>query len=229
MIKHEDCWYINACNKANTPHCSDACIRFGQIRYLIQNSRIPEKLSYPAVLEPTMCDLDAFYQLQDIKNSIVEFVDAGNNLYLYSHNWGNGKTSWSLKFMLKYFDRIWPTNGYQVRGLFIPVTEFLVEMKHNITMRDKDVYHLYEQIKSVDLVIWDDIGVTGATAIELESLYALINHRLAAGRSNIYTGNLDDKELAEFLGPRLASRIWNNSTRIELLGEDRRNDFTADN
>ena len=56
MIKHEDCWYINACNKANTAHCSDACIRFGQIRYLIQNSRIPEKLSYPAVLEPTMCD-----------------------------------------------------------------------------------------------------------------------------------------------------------------------------
>lgn len=229
MIKHEDCWYINACNKANTSYCSDACIRFGQIRYLIQNSRIPEKLSYPAVLEPTMCDLDAFYQLQDIKNSIVKFVDAGNNLYLYSHNWGNGKTSWSLKLMLKYFDSIWPTNGYQVRGLFIPVTEFLVEMKHNITLKDKDIYHLYEQIKNVDLVIWDDIGVTGATAIELESLYALINHRLIAGRSNIYTGNLDDKELAEFLGPRLASRIWNNSTRIELLGEDRRNDFTTNN
>lgn len=102
-------------------------------------------------------------------------------------------------------------------------------MKHNITLKDKDIYHLYEQIKNVDLVIWDDIGVTGATAIELESLYALINHRLTAGRSNIYTGNLDDKELAEFLGPRLASRIWNNSTRIELLGEDRRNDFTTDN
>ena len=41
-------------------------------------------------------------------------------------------------------------------------------------------------------------------------------------KSNIYTGNLDYEQLLESVGNRLASRIWNNSIQVEILGTDRR-------
>lgn len=220
-ISFENCWYKEVCNKRTT--CSASCPRFSQMSFLVENSNLPSKLRYPVSLEPAKRDLDKFYQLQDIKDDIVNFVSKGENLYLYSKNFGNGKTTWAAKLMLKYFNEVWPSNGYRIRGLFIPVTEFLVSLKQNITLKDQATYKLYENIRKVDLVIWDDIGVTGASPMELEALYALINHRISAGLSNIFTGNLDGDTMNMALGPRLCSRIWNGTYRIEFRGEDRRN------
>lgn len=223
----EQCWYREVCSLSETSDCSISCIRFSQIKHLIKNSGLPYKLCFPIPLEPVQADMDSFYRLRDIKENIVDFVKEGKNLYIFSNNFGNGKTTWSAKIMLKYFDSIWSQNGYQTRGLFIPVTEFLLDLKQNITLRDCDIYLQYQRIKSVDLVIWDDIGVTGVSPMDLESLYALINHRIQSGLSNIFTGNLTEHEIENTLGPRLKSRIWNASECIELLGEDRRNGFTS--
>ena len=44
--------------------------------------------------------------------------------------------------------------------------------------------------------------------------------------SNIYTGNLTSHaSLANALGDRLASRIWNTSTLVEFKGKDRRSEW----
>ena len=217
----EDCWYRDVCNKRDD--CSASCVRFSQMKFLVENSNLPSRLCYPASLEPAKCDLEKFYQLLDIKNNIVQFVEQGQNLYLYSKNFGNGKTTWAAKLLLKYFNEVWPSNGFRVRGLFIPVTEFLVNLKQNITLKDQGIYKLYESIRRVDLVVWDDIGVTGASPMELEALYALINYRISSGLANIFTGNLDGDAMHSALGPRLCSRIWNGTIRVEFRGEDRRN------
>ena len=47
-------------------------------------------------------------------------------------------------------------------------------------------------------------------------------HRVIANRANIFTGNLGEERLKDFVGGRLASRIWNTSDVIEFVGEDRR-------
>lgn len=219
----DNCWYKENCNLWNGSKCNNSCIRFSQFKYLVKNSRLPGRLSYPITLEPNECDLDAFYKLQNIKDNIVEFVNEGKNLYIYSKSFGNGKTSWASKIMLKYFDNIWSSNGYRTRALFIPVTEFFIELKQNLTLRNERVYQLFEMIKRVDLVVWDDIGISGVSAMDLENFYSLLNFRINAGLSNIYTGNLNKQEMEQCLGPRLTSRIWNGSLRVEFLGEDRRN------
>ena len=224
-----DCWYKESCGLYGTEACSCSCVRFSQVKYLIQNSGLPRRLQFPVPLEPVEKDLDAFYRLQDIKNNVIDFVSDGNNLYIFSNNFGNGKTTWSAKILLKYFDQVWSCNGYRIRGLFVPVTEFLVELKQNITLKDSDVYEAYNRLKSVDLVVWDDIGVTGLSPMDLETLYALINHRIQSGLSNIFTGNLTEQELENTLGPRLKSRIWNASECIEFVGEDRRHGSIANN
>lgn len=219
----ENCWYKDSCDLSRGSRCNPSCIRFSQFKYLVTTSRLPKRLSFPVGLEPANCDLEAFYELREIKDNIVEFVEEGRNLYIHSKFFGNGKTTWASKIMLKYFDCIWPSNGYRTRALFIPVTEFFVELKQNLTLRDEEVYHLFEKIKTVDLVVWDDIGISGVSAMDLENFYSLLNYRISAGLSNIYTGNLSEQEMKDCLGPRIASRIWNCSTRVEFSGEDRRN------
>ena len=50
----------------------------------------------------------------------------------------------------------------------------------------------------------------------------MIDSRISAGKSNIFTSNLNDEELHKSLGDRLASRICNLGYNIELYGSDKR-------
>ena len=150
------------------------------------------------------------------------FVQNGENLYIFSKNFGNGKTTWSIKLMQKYFDDIWAGNGFTQRGLFIHTPSFLTKFKEIINKKDEDFEILKEQLLNVDLVIWDDIAAGKLTDYDHTNLLTYIDQRKLNGKANIYTGNLDENELTISVGNRLKSRIWNDSIRIELLSNDRR-------
>ena len=60
------------------------------------------------------------------------------------------------------------------------------------------------------------------TEFELNHLLSVINYRMDAGKSNIFTTNLGRRELAAALGERLTSRICNTSLDIGLNGADKR-------
>ena len=81
---------------------------------------------------------------------------------------------------------------------------------------------LKQQLTEVDLVVWDDIAAGKLTDFDHSNLLTYIDQRKLNGKSNIYTGNLDETELIEGLGNRLKSRVWNDSTVVELYGIDRR-------
>lgn len=216
-----NCWYKNVCNLYDTDTCDKHCIRFSQMKYLIESSNLPKTLCFPVELEPQLIDLASFVQLAQIKEDIVNFVRNGENLYIFSANPGNGKTTWTAKLLLRYFEQVWSTNAFSERGLFISVTDFLISMRlsgYNKT----DNLTMMQKIKSIDLVVWDDIAVTELTPQDLDILYSLINYRIMNGLSNIFTGNLNDEQLYAILGPRMHSRVWENSIRVEFKGTDRR-------
>ena len=51
-------------------------------------------------------------------------------------------------------------------------------------------------------------------------LYAIIETRVLAHYPSIFTTNcVSEAEMSKVLGPRLADRIWNTSTVIELKGK----------
>lgn len=220
MITPENCWYKEVCTLC-PERCHYNCIRFIEMRSLMEKSNIPHNRWFPDTLTPDDCDYDAFCELADIKEDIVDFVKKGENLYLYSEHTGNGKTSWSIKLILKYFDKVWAGNGFRCRGIFVHTPTLLTKLK-DFDNKDATFENLKSIIPDVDLVIWDDIASTVLSNYDHGQLITLIDQRSLNRKSNIFTGNLKKVGIEKSLGARLASRVWNASTRIELKGSDKR-------
>lgn len=221
-FEKEKCWYAKKCNKYNKEKCNENCIRYMEMDYLIETSNIPKGKQFKNELIPNGIDLQNFRFLREIKDKILNFVKNGENLYIYSQNFGNGKTTWAIKIMQNYFNKIWLGNGFTKRGLFIHTPTFLTKFKEIINKKDESFEELKQQLLAVDLVIWDDIATGKLSDYDHTNLLTYIDQRILAGKSNIYTGNLGEKELVNAVGNRLKSRIWNNSTVVELKGNDRR-------
>lgn len=167
-------------------------------------------------------DLEQFKQLAAIEQDILSFVNEGKNLYLHSANCGNGKSSWSLRLAEAYFNKIWVRTEVKCRVLFISVPRFLLALKDAISSKNAYVDYIKDNVLEADLVIWDDIAAKMGSEFELTHLLNIIDNRLALGKSNIYTSNLNRQQLYTALGERLTSRIANMSTDIELFGADKR-------
>lgn len=167
-------------------------------------------------------DLPEFRALKAMSDDIVNFVNDGRQLYLHSSQAGNGKTSWSLKLLQSYFNQIWEKSALRCRALFINVPTFLIELKNHISEKSEYVENILENVKKCDLVIWDDIGTKSATSFEHEHLLSMIDSRINNGKANIFTSNLNDEEMHQVLGDRLASRICNLDMNICFHGGDKR-------
>ena len=80
-----------------------------------------------------------------------------------------------------------------------------------------------ENLKSCDLLILDDIAVTGISQYDYLQLFTLIDSRMLADKSIIFTSNVTSiKKLEEIIGERLSSRIFGNSLVVEIKGGDMR-------
>ena len=215
-MRNEQCWYKEVCQV----ECEPNCLRYNEMKYLMDNSDIPPNRQMPSKLSPEKIDEASFKQLNDIKLNIVDFVNSGKNLYIWGKTTGNGKTSWALKMMLRYFNDIWPGNGFRVRGKFVYVPAFLTQLKNFNNPLSEDYKN---DIYNCDLLVLDDIAGVGISQYDLSQLLSYVDYRNFHGRSTIYTGNLGFDKMENVLGARLTSRIWaNNTTIIELKGSDRR-------
>ena len=195
------------------------------MRYLVNNSGIPVTRQY---VESLTADTDyrQYMRLAEIKSDIVEFVDSGNNLFIASQYTGNGKTSWSIKLLMKYFDEIWAGNGMRIRGLFVHIPTLLLQLK-NFENPLPDDYK--QNLMDADLVVWDEIAFSNISNYDYSNLLIFLENRLLNKKSNIYTSNIETKEsLEERVGYKLASRIWNTSEIIIFRGKDKRG-FLTDN
>ena len=217
VLRKDDCWYKNVCTYDQCVNC----IRYSEMKYLMENSGLPKKKQVPVKLDGGRDKL-AFHLLADIKDDMLRFVERGESLYIYSEYTGNGKTSWAIKLLLKYFDTIWAGNGFRVRGYFQHVPTLFN------TLKDFSKSHeaLKNTLEMVDIVVWDDIASTKLSDFDRQQLLTLIDARVSEGLSNIYTGNIITQSALELaVGDRLASRIWNMSTLVEFKGKDRRSEW----
>ena len=219
-----ECWYKNVCNQ----ECSFNCVRYTEMKHLMDTSNIPKSMQTPVTLEAGE-DYNAYCRLAEIKDNIVDFIEAGQNIYITSRYTGNGKTSWALKLLLKYFDEVWAGNGLKTRGLFVHVPTFLLKAKNFIEPLSEE----YKQnLLDCDIVVWDDIAGVGISQYDYAQLLMYLDNRLLRKKSNIYTSNISDKStLSDMLGVKLTSRIYNTSEIITFNGKDRRqiNGTVADN
>lgn len=219
MIK---CYLASQCNQKDCD--KDFCLRKYKMDSLYSAALMTDSQKQHVVLKVDQdnTDLEQFKQLSAIEQNICKFIEEGKNLYLHSANCGNGKSSWSIRLAEAYFNKIWARTDTKCRVLFISVPRFLLALKDNITTRSSYVDYIKENVFDADLVIWDDIAAKMGSEFELTHLLNIIDNRLALGKSNIYTSNLNRQQLYNALGERLTSRIANMSIDIELFGSDKR-------
>lgn len=215
------CWYEDVCGVRGYS-CGPTCVRYAEMLNLFQMSNIPKYRWYPEKLVPGKGDRESFVYLRDVKNDIKNWVHGGNNLYLFSDTFGNGKTSWAVKLMSAYFNQVWRGNCFKTRGIFISVPEFFDRERLRMDNQDEDFKRIRQSLIECDLVIWDDVSSVKMTDYASATFFNFVDARVIAHRANIFTGNLGEERLKDFVGGRLASRIWNTSEIVELVGEDRR-------
>lgn len=213
--RNTDCWYIDNCEE----DCRK-CVVYPQMKWQFDNSGLPKSKYMPIHLRPQSNDVRAFNKLADIREDIDEFVEQGKNLYICGKIPGNGKTSWAIKMLQTYFHYVAEGNLFTVKGMFVSVPELLLRMKDFNNPLSNEYK---ENLKSCDLLILDDIATTNVSQYDYLQLFSLIDGRMLANKSTIFTSNVTDiKQLEEVIGERLASRVWGNSIIVEIKGGDMR-------
>ena len=189
---------------------------------MLQRSNIPEGAWVPKPLYPG-ADLEAFRRLADIKSNIRQWVKEGNNLYIHSHQCGNGKTSWTFKLALAYLNSVWDTSAaFRAPVIYMSVPEFFERERQSIRGAQSGFEELKEALVSADLVIWDDITAVRMTEYNFSLIQNYIDARVVNSKANIFTGNYPESELGDFVGDKLCSRICSTSEQIEFVDLDKR-------
>lgn len=186
-------------------------------------SNMPKKYQFENQLNAGQ-DRDAFVFLRDWQNDVQTHVENGDGLFLISETKGNGKTSWSCKIMNEYFKKVALTNNLRCRGLFINVPQFFQDLKRSFDNPNEDFQELLNNIKTADLVIWDDIGTESPTKFVRDTLYTFINYRYSEEKSQIFTSNVLLEQMSDenWLGERTVSRIVGSCDVVKFTGHDRR-------
>ena len=216
-MDNSGCIYKGLCDH----ECPSTCIQWVEMKYMLKYSNIPISQQCIHRLRPDECDISAFEKLSDIQMDIEAFTNNGGILYIYSRQCGNGKTTWSIKMLLQYFNEVWDGNGLNIRGIFVNVPTYINRTKSVINRPNEEFEELRENIPKVDLVVFDDVTVARMSDYDYSVLFSLIDERLFQHKAIIFTGNVSPEDLSSIFGDRLTSRIC-QGINIELKGRDMR-------
>lgn len=220
-VKDKDkCWYKKVCDCSR---CGENfCIRNYKMNCLSYLGLLEGKNKYPVGLrlDAQHTDKDAFSMLKNLQSNINDFVTQGKNLLIFSEKTGNGKTTWSTKLLMSWFDSIWSTSDLECRGLFISMPKLMSALKENITRPNEYFKYVNDNIVNADLVVWDEFNHKDYTEFEHDYLLNIISQRLSLGKSNIYTANNSIDAMNKKLGTRLSSRVIGASIKVELKSGD---------
>lgn len=103
---------------------------------------------------------------------------------------------------------------------FVVLSDLYQEWLSKITSHNS-LESLTSNLKNVDVLTLDDIGIRPPTDGFLDFLYSIVNHRVNYELITIYTTNFSSKETNEKYGPRMVSRMY-SGIKIEFRGEDLR-------
>lgn len=218
-----ECWLYNNCNHKDCE--KPFCLRKYKLDCLYRAALLPEISRQPMVLNIDAApknDYEAFIRLANIEQNIDIFVNESNNLFLHSSVCGNGKTSWAIRLLRAYLNKIWAQTTLDCHALFISVPKLLTEFKVDFGKNSEYINYIVDNTEKADIVVWDDIAAKIGTDYEINKLFTFIDYRVSHGKTNIYTTNLPASAISVALGERLKSRICDASVEIELVGSDKR-------
>lgn len=235
------CGFSRTCRRYNTDHCNNNCYPYVVLHGVEGNSGvwssrgIPKK--YLGCLKDNLCLHDKKVQ-QRVENYISkmdELVrDKHVGLYLFGTT-GTGKTTTACTVLNEY--TIFRTKLHMVNcerlgnmpTYFIRVSELqnLYNAMYRGTTVTKDEnadrFSVKKKLmKSIELLVIDDIALRDTTEGFRNELYDIIDYRATNSLTTIFTSNIDLKNLSDFVGERIASRIEGMCVPLLISGPDMR-------
>ena len=171
---------------------------------------------------PDDADHKALMAVRTRMNDWLDGKPTKHGLYIVG-NKGHCKTSLALSVL-----HTWLRKGHN--GVFIGAADLFSKLKEAIaaSKRNEDYQDRYEAsqgakllrlVKSVELLILDDLGVECGSAYEIRELYLILEARRSHGLYTIFTSNRDAKDLEQYWRSE-QSGVFQDAVRvIERLGE----------
>lgn len=133
---------------------------------------------------------------------------------------GTGKTHLAIATMRNLF----LTNPLS-SPLFISAPKLIGEIRQGtlgeIDFTEEEIIDKYTTKR---FLVIDDIGVEKFSEFVAQCWYRIVDTRVSNGLPTLYTSNLNKQEIADRLGPRIASRLF-SSYLIPIDGTDKREVF----
>lgn len=139
--------------------------------------------------------------------------DSEKNSLLFLGGVGTGKTHLAAAIANELIDRGIPV----LFGTFI---DHLQKIKDEFNHTSLDTY--LSRMKSIPMLIIDDIGKEKKTEWSQQTLFDVINYRYEHMLPTIITSNFDDSGLMNHVGNATASRLNEMCTAIHMNGKDYR-------
>lgn len=164
----------------------------------------------------------AMEKLKALCRSYVEgFEDINKGLYIYGVVKGSGKTKMACTIGNELMKR-----GHEVK--FATMGTILDKIRS--TYNKESVFtedQLMDDLKTVEVLIIDDLGMENATKWANDKVYEIINYRYNEGKKTIYTSNvsLNDMEYDD----RIISRVKGDTMQIGWSNESIREIESAEN
>ena len=245
-----NCKLSRTCKLYNTDQCTDQCYPFVFLhskqgtRGLYGATGVPSKYRD--------CLLDNLPIQQDNKavhgvatkyiNNFDNYIRKGVGLFLFSvpnvnnpFGTGTGKTTTAVTILNEYtifMAREHLKGNVELKNnpaLFIKASDF--QNSYNGQFRgDFEIqqdnsakfYNLKRKMKTVGLLVMDDIGIRNITEAFENELYEIVDHRVTEGLITIYTSNIPLADLIKSLGDRIVSRIDGSTFALGMVGTDHR-------
>lgn len=162
-------------------------------------------------------------EIVQIVDNIGSFVSEGRNVFLYSKKTGTGKTHNACVLLNHY---IYDCLKNETLDIEYPTVLFVsyVDLISKLRYERKNMAEEIETIKTVPLLLLDDVGAGTMSDYAREQTMIIVDYRYNNNLSTIVTTNISPKELEgkDLLGARTVSRLLHNCVGITVNGRDRR-------
>lgn len=155
----------------------------------------------------------AHFAVRKSMEFIDHFSERGGNLFIYGDT-GVGKTFLSHCIAYELIQRGISVLYFSAYDLFQMLAEQTFGREESQSALRMD------SICQADLLIIDDLGTELTNTFVKTQLFAVLNERLLCGKSTIISTNFDMETFSNTYTTRIFSRIMQNFTLLNLIGQD---------
>lgn len=202
--------WIHSVGKSQECECNHKRQAYYKAKEIVQNCNIP-KLYHDASFD-NYEQGNENPQILEICKRYAATKDVKNIGLLFMGGIGTGKTFLAVSIMKQKIT-------YRIPSLFMPIYTLLSDLR---TCEREQQRKMINRLNNIDFLVFDEIGSDKNTDWVVSQLHAIIDTRCNNMLPTIFTSNLSSKQLEEYLGKRLYSRILAANKVLYLEGDDYR-------